>query len=418
MSRPSTGLRSATPVAPVPQASSDPDHTTDADGRGAWRLVAVREVLVRATDKTFLIGTFSTIALLAVALGLQAFLAGRTQTYTVAATPSAQAMASAVASASPGLDDAVVVQVVPVADDATARADVDAGAAEAWLHQQGADWVLTTRSQAHSDLEAVVRQVVASESLRTNAAAAGVTVEELQRGSTLTTAFLRGDAERAQLAEGVGFVIALLSYMSTLLFGYSLAGSVLEEKQSRIVEIIATAVPLRQLLAGKVVGNLLLALAQQVLFLTVGLIGLSFTSFSTLVPGLSASLAWFVAFFVAGFVLLGCLWAVAGALAGRSEDLQATSAPLTTMSIIVFFSAITLQGQWQTILSFVPPWSPVVMPIRLVAGSATWWEALIALGILVASAVVTIRVAAHLYRRSLLQTGGRVGLRQAWRAEL
>ena len=66
----------------------------------------------------------------------------------------------------------------------------------------------------------------------------------------------------------------------------TLAGSVVEEKQSRLVEIIATAVPLRQLLAGKILGNTVLALAQMALFAGVGLVGLAFTDFASLLPAL------------------------------------------------------------------------------------------------------------------------------------
>lgn len=229
---------------------------------------------------------------------------------------------------------------------------------------------------------------------------------------------MEGDAQRADLAQAVGFAFAMLFYIAALLFGVILANSVLEEKQSRIVEIIATAIPLRQLLAGKVLGNIMIAVVQLGVYVAVGMVGLSFTDYSGLVPSLSGPVAWFVLFFLAGFAVLASLWAVAGSLANRSEDLQATTAPLTILTMVVFFAALLLRGQWLVAASFVPPLSAVLMPIRLVQGTAPWWQAAIALAVLALTAIVSIRIGERLYRRSLLQTGGgRISLWTAWRAE-
>ena len=126
------------------------------------------------------------------------------------------------------------------------------------------------------------------------------------------------------MAEAVGFVFVFLFYFAALVFGMQLASSVIEEKQSRIVEIIAAAIPLRHLLAGKVLGNTALALIQLLVYLVVGLVGLSFTSYKSYVPAaVRPDGAGSSAFFLAGFIALACLWAVAGSLASRTEDLQA-----------------------------------------------------------------------------------------------
>ena len=85
--------------------------------------------------------------------------------------------------------------------------------------------------------------------------AAGTTVAAITRGSEVTTEVLVGDADQRAFAQGMAFALAFLFYLSSIAFGMTLAGSVVEEKQSRIVEIIATKIPVRQLLAGKVLGN-------------------------------------------------------------------------------------------------------------------------------------------------------------------
>lgn len=404
--------RGRTPAA-TPAAADDGRTGTGA----AWLLVTRREIMVKATDRSFLIGTLVTLAIIVGIMVLQVVLAGRTSTYDLAATPSATSLASQVQAGAAAIDEDVVVRPMPVADDAAARAAVLDETADAWLHRDGDRWVLTTKSGPNDSLRAVVQEVVRTEALRANASAAGTTLEALERGATLDTAFLDGDAQRAELVDAVAFAFTFLFYIAALMFGVTLANSVVEEKQSRVVEIIATAIPVRHLLAGKVLGNTVLAVAQLTLFVAVGLVGLAFTDYSSLVTAVSGPVVWFVVFFLAGFISLACLWAVAGSLASRTEDLQSTTTPLTFLVMAVLFGGLLLEGQWQAIGSFVPPLSTVVMPIRLLQGDASWPEALASLAILLAAAGVTVRIGERLYRRSLLQSGGRVTVRQAWRAE-
>jgi len=396
--------------------SSPDDLHTDRRDEPPWLLVTRREVVSRITDKSFLLGTAFMVVLIAGFIGFSAWQEERTETVTLAATPDAAAMATAVADAAPGVDENVEVTVVEVDDRAAAESALREDEVDAWLHPTDDGWQLTSESSEQGSLTDVVRTVVQQQVLADNAADVGTTVEDLQAGSTVTTAFLRGDAERAGVAEAVGFVFVFLFYFAALVFGMQLASSVIEEKQSRIVEIIAAAIPLRHLLAGKVLGNTALAVIQLLVYLVVGLVGLSFTSYKSYVPALSGPTAWFIAFFLAGFVALACLWAVAGSLASRTEDLQATSTPLTMLMLVMFFGGLSLDGRGQVIASFVPPVSAVVMPKRILAGGVEWWEPLVALGLLAAFAAVTVWVGERLYRRALLQTGGRVSLRQAWSA--
>lgn len=382
----------------------------------AWLLVTRREIMVKLRDRAFLMGTIFTVVLLSAILGIQAFLAGRTHAVTIVAAPSASLMAQAVRQGAPGIDKNVKVTVREVPDDAGAKAALLDGSADSWLRPGDGGWVLTTKSQPDDALRVVVADVVRSEALRANASAHGTTVEALQRGAALHERYLQGDADRSSVVTLVSFAFPFLFYLATLTLGMMLAQSVVEEKQSRIVEIIATAIPVRHLLAGKIVGNTVLALGQVVLYLAIGLIGLSFVRDTGLVVALSGPVIWFVVFFFAGFVALACLWAVAGALASWNEDLQSTSIPLTMVTMAVFFGGILLEGAWQTVGSYVPLLSAVLMPIRILRGEATWWQALIALALLLVTASATVVLGERLYRRSLLQTGGRISWRQAWRA--
>lgn len=132
-----------------------------------------------------------------------------------------------------------------------------------------------------------------------------------------------------------------------------------------------------------------------------------------MLPSLSGGIGWFLAFFLVGFLTLSCLWAAAGAMAPTTEDLQSTAQPLTWLLMVVYFAGFLAKGNLAVVLSYVPVISSVVMPTRLAMGTAHWWEGLIALLITLAFTVVAIWFGSRIYRRALLQTHGRVSIREA-----
>jgi len=380
----------------------------------AWMIVARREVMAKLTDRSFLVGTVLTLAIIAVFMGVQAYLGERTKTFDVAATSASSSMAQEIARQASEVDDKVKVTVRPAVDDAAARAAVADDSVDAWLHRGPDGWVLTGRTEVDSSLQSVAGTVVQRTVIDDNARAAGTTPEAIERGSELRTAILDGDADKQGFAKGLGFAFAFLFYMAALGFGITLAMSVVEEKASRIVEIITTKIPVRHLLAGKIAGNTVLAFGQMALYVAIGLVGLSFTPFASYLSSAAGPSVWFLVFFVVGFLVLACLFAVAGALASRTEDVQQTAMPLNMVVIGMFFGALFLKGSALTIASFVPPLSAILMPVRLAEGGVPLWEPALALVLLVVAALVVIRVAERLYRRSLLQTQGRLSVRQAW----
>ncbi len=301
-----------------------------------------------------------------------------------------------------------------VADPAAAEQAVRDGDVDAALLGEPGAWTLVGSDGVDSDVAAAVSATVAADALERNAAAAGTTVADLTAGSVVEERLLEADGADDEGVQVIaGFVFVFLFYMAAILFGYAIANSVVEEKQSRIVEILAAAIPLRQLLVGKVVGATALALGQMVIFVAIGLIGLSFTDYATLLPSVAGAAVWYLVLFVIGFVALACLFAVAGAMATRAEDVQTTTSPLLTVIMIVFFGGLFLQDTWQVIGSYVPIMSTVTMPIRLVAGTASWWEPAVATVITLVTAAVIIRIAERVYRRSIMQTGRKLTYREA-----
>ena len=403
-------------MTPTTQNRPTPQPEAPASGsRNAWTIVAAREVMAKLTDKSFVISTIVSVLLIVGIMLFQMWFLGRPTEYEVAVTDPRATQAVELAGASlasnPLTKDTIVPLQVPDAD--AARAALADDEARAWLEPGASGWTLTYFKDPSTTLDAALPNAVRDVVLAEQLAPTGQSLETLTAGAHVTTELVQGDTERARVAFAVGFVYAILFLMSALGFGMQIATSVVEEKQNRIVEILASAIPIPQLLAGKVVGNTVMALGQMVLYVAVGLIGLSFTDYSTFVPALGESAGWYVAFFLAGFLALACVWAGTGAMASRQEDIGNTTMPLMMILMVAYFAAFMAEGVWRTVLSYVPVVSSIIMPVRLFEGDAQWWDATLALGLNFVFAAFTIWLGSRLYRSSLLQVNGMVSLRDA-----
>lgn len=220
---------------------------------------------------------------------------------------------------------------------------------------------------------------------------------------------------------GILYIISLgfglVFMMASMSFGYGIAGSVVEEKQTRIVEILLASVPAKALLAGKIIGNSLLAFVQIALIAAVVLIGGAVTDNAVIVDGLGTPIAWFVGLFTVGFVLMASLFAAAAAMVSRSEDLGSTTTPIMMLVMLPYFAIIFFNSNPLAlqIMSYVPFSAPVAVPMRAYLGAMEWWEGLLSFGIVLAATALVVTVAGRVYQRSLLRTGKPVKLRDALR---
>ncbi|MFD5829417.1 ABC transporter permease [Lentzea sp. NPDC060358] len=198
--------------------------------------------------------------------------------------------------------------------------------------------------------------------------------------------------------------------------GAAIAQSTVTEKQTRIVEILVSTVPVRALLAGKILGHVILTLGQVVVLALTAPIALRVAGLSELLAVVVPALGWFVPFLMLGFVLTASLWAVAGALVSRQEDLGSTMGlvMLAVMGPYFLVQFLFENSGALAVLSYVPFTAGVAMPVRMFAQQAQPWEALVSMGVLAATVVVILLVASRLYTGSLLQTGARVKLAKAW----
>ncbi|WP_265442900.1 ABC transporter permease [Flexivirga meconopsidis] len=380
-----------------------------------WRIVAAREIAVKLRDRNFLVSTGLMLVLIIVGLGIQVFLGGKSQTKTVAvASPAASSIVTQSGKTADAAGSDLELKAKTVASTQAVDQAVKDGKADAGLVPQGKGWRLIGKSSRNTELATYVGQTVSTQAIARNAAAAGTSLDALQQGAKLQYDLLqpKGDDNTTE-ARVSAVAFGFLFYLAALLFGMAIANSVVEEKQNRIVEIIASAIPLRQLLIGKVVGNTVLAIAQVGLLAVVAVGGLVVTDNAGLLSTIAGGIGWFLPFFLIGFLALASLWAVVGALATRMEDVQSTSAPMTSLVMAIFLGGILATGGLLKILSFVPLFSTIAMPARVVSGDASWWEPLASLGIAAVGAYYILRMAERMYRSSLMQTSRKLSFRQA-----
>ncbi len=219
----------------------------------------------------------------------------------------------------------------------------------------------------------------------------------------------------------VAFVSILLLYTLLIFFGQFIAQGVVEEKASRVIEVLLAAVRPWQLLAGKIIGLGVLALAQLVLICAAGLGGAIAFDILT-VPGAAiATVVQVLGWFLLGFTLVAALFAVCGALVSRQEDLQSVLLPMTLILVAALVLAITAgqnpDGSLARVTSFVPVLSTMVMPVRVATGSVAWWEIALSVALMVLAIVVVVRIGGRIYAGALLGKGGRVKIKDALAAE-
>ena len=226
----------------------------------------------------------------------------------------------------------------------------------------------------------------------------------------------------------VGAVFGFLIFITIVIYGMWVAQGVVAEKTSRVMELLVSAASTRQLVIGKALGIGLAGATQTTIVLVPALLvlateegiarfilgeGVGFaSSISSLSPGL---LLGFAVFYVLGFALYSLVYAAAGSLVSRPEDLQIIALPLSIVAIAGYgMGLLALTGGITSFIrfaSYVPFWSPFVMLTRLSVGRVEPWELVLSVSLLIATILVTSVIAIRIYAAGVLLYGQRPGLR-------
>jgi ABC-2 type transport system permease protein len=375
-----------------------------------WQLVAHREISTKLRDKTFLGSTGFLLLLVLAAVLIPALVAGHGGPDKIAVLDDAGAKVVQAADASKGGNS---YEVTRTADVGAAERLVDDGEVKAALLPGSDGYVVVGKEKVDSDLQTILREAVGTIGMEQNASKKGLTPEELHANTQVQEKLLKPGPLSGGVADFVSVGLALVFYMTALGFGMMIAQSVVQEKESRVVEILAAAIPIRALLWGKVIGNTVLALTQIVVIGGASLIGLLATGQGDILKVVAPVAGWFVLFFVLGFVALAGLWAVAGSLASRQEDLGSTTLPGQMILVVPFFFSAFAGGGAKEIASFIPIASSMSMPGRMLTEDVPLWQPLLAIAILLVATVLIVRLGARIYERTLLKTGRKLGYREA-----
>ncbi len=265
------------------------------------------------------------------------------------------------------------------------------------------------------------------------------------------------DAEKktsSELSMAIGMVATMLIYMFIFIYGAMVMNGVVEEKSNRIVEIIVSSVKPFQLMMGKIIGIALVGLTQVALWVVLVLVlagvagnlfniptdpaalmessgaiaagthGLNLSS--DVVEGIqlvqsfnwAQILFWFILFFIGGYLLYASIFAAIGGAVDNNEDSSQFSLPVTIPVLFALYvgiyGAMNPEGPLVFWCSFIPFFSPIVMMVRLPAGVPAW-ELWLSFGILVATFLLTVKLAAKIYRTGILMYGKKVTYKDLWK---
>jgi ABC-2 type transport system permease protein len=382
-------------------------------------LVAGREIRERVRGRLFQVVTVILFGVVTAAVVIPTLHAGTTTRQRVGVVASSAPLEAELhhLAKSAGLS----VELVNEPGLSQARAALSAGQLD--MVVDGAGKILVKQPISGSDTSAEARYVRAlsvalgaqqaftqagltPQQAATVAKAKPLPVDSLQPGKKSRTT-----AETTALLGVILIFIVLTQYLTWTLMG------VMEEKASRVVEVLLATVRPIQLLAGKVIGIGTVALAQAVALVAFAL-ALAEAVGSSLVHGaapvvVAATLAWLVL----GYAFYSWVYAAAGSLAERQDQVQSLALPLSAP--LIFGYIVSLIGASSgtpsllvKVLAYLPPTAPFAMPTLVGFGDATWWQFLLSVVVTLVCTLVVALAAAQVYRAAVLQTGRRVRLRE------
>lgn len=327
-------------------------------------------------------------------------------------------------------------------DESSARAAVENDDVDAAVVATREDGVMTFRiitsdGDVEDSLAQLLMTATSSVAVADRVQQAGLTQSQASQIFTApdmdvtTTSSASGDDE--DVNNVVTYVIAYAStiviFLFIIMYGQWISQGVVEEKASRIMEIMVNAATPRDLLAGKVIGIMITALAQFLpMVLTVGIIaslqkqiGRLFgvkpeQLFDINLGSIAWSfIGWFTLYFILGFLLFGALYAGIGSLVSRQEEVSTAVAPMTTVMMVGYMSALLSMsnpdGMVARIAYLFPGTTVFVSMLRLVSGNPAPWEIAVSIIGLLIAVVLAMLFAARLYRVGVLMYGQRPGFK-------
>ncbi|HEX3706706.1 MAG TPA: ABC transporter permease [Mycobacteriales bacterium] len=382
-------------------------------------LVADREIRQRLRGRTFRVTTLITLLAVGAAIVIPTIGHGGADKSKVAITGTLTAQEQSVIRTA-GRQVGATVEILDEPSSEAAIADVRHGKVD--LAVLAGEQVIVDHALTASDdsTEAQAARTIALLLARDNAVTtAGLTPQQIATIGHIQPLPIRGltspkgGSSSDQGTATIGLI--LLFFMLSQYGTWTLIG-VMEEKASRVVEVLLAAVRPTQLLGGKVLGIGTLVFGQATILVGFAL-GLGAAVGSNVLTGTSPSvLVAILGWLVLGYGFYSWVFAAAGSMVERQDQVQALIFPITIPLLVGYVASVTAVGTehasaFVTALAYLPPTAPFAMPALVAVHAVTWWQLTLSALLSVASTVAMARLAAKIYQRAVLRTGGRVPLR-------
>jgi ABC-2 type transport system permease protein len=392
------------------------------DETGTWAiigLIARREVSTRVRQKSYVIGLLITLVIIGAAALLPKFLGGHQTSYNVGVTGTdAPALRSALAGLAK--QQHLRIHVHDASDAAQAERLVGTGRWDAAIIDDARIVAKSADSTAAGLAQSAHTAVVTVTQLRAQGldpgkVAAALTVAPLPLSSPA------GANSAARQAVATITIVVLFAQLITFITWVAMG--VVEEKTSRVVELILSTVRPWQLLAGKLLGIGSIAVGQ---LLLIGIVGVGVASAAgtvSLPAGVVGTIAVTVGWFVIGFAFFAALAAALGSLVSRQEEVSGVLAPVTGLLMVSYLLGLAASlsssaAGWTRVVSVLPPVSAIAMPARMAREHVPVAQLALAVVLMAAVTVAVVGLGSKIYRAAVLHTGGgKISLRTAWRSE-
>ncbi|WP_092529673.1 ABC transporter permease [Amycolatopsis arida] len=379
----------------------------------------MRELNTRLRTKSFVLGTAVILVVLAGYLLLQASLFSGMDTKRVGLAGQAASIAQPLREQADafGLD----VETTTVADPAAGREQVAEGELDALVTGSAADLTVVVDKSLDDQLRAALGGIARNEVLSAKLVEAGVNPDQVLADVAATQVRVipleqEDDTNGQRLV--IGLIMVFLLYMSIVTYGSLVAQGVVEEKASRVVEILLSTVRPWHLMLGKVLGVGLVGLTQLLILAGAGLVMATATGVLTLSGVAVGTILWGLVWYLLGYFLYATVYAGAGSLVSRQEDAQSVLTPVSMVLIIGFVVGLNLLIQdpdstASEVVSMIPLLSPVLMPGRIATGVAPLWQIGLSIVLTLLTVALFTWLAGRVYRNAVLHTGARMKLRDA-----
>jgi ABC-2 type transport system permease protein len=395
-------------------------------------LIVHRELLARLRSRMYLISTvLLVVAVVGFAVVMQA-VGGRTSSADVGLVGPASSAQQQVAAA--GRTVGLELRLVPVDDASEGDALLRQGRLDALVVAVGERAPSSDTSPAGGTVQVVVKkhldsqlqaaltvlaQQVAADQAIAAAGADPAAVRGAVAASGVQVRSLETPPQFAGQRIALGTLAGILIYLSLMIFGQAVAQGVIEEKTSRVVELLLATVRPWQLMLGKVIGIGIAGLLQMLAVVTAGVVaGLAAGALSMPSSVAVGTGAWTLAWFLVGFVMYALLFAAAGALVSRQEDAAGVTSPILALLIVPYVVGVSVlpshpDSSLAAGLSLVPLFSPTLMPVRIALGAAAGWEIALTLALSLLLTAGLLVLTGRVYGNSVMRSGARVRLRDA-----